>query len=58
MRTVTVVGAIALLVVLAATALVRPVVFASLGDPGDAAPGSVPGSGRVAASLLPTEELP
>ena len=51
-RTVTVVGALAMLVTMAAIAVLRPVVFTSLGDPG--AP-SVLGPSR---SLSPTQELP
>jgi MFS family permease len=65
-RSVTVVGALALLVALAAIALLRPAVFASLGDPGDPttpAARRAPAAGRRAASrraasLLPTEERP
>jgi MFS family permease len=52
-RTVTVVGAVSLLVVLAAIALFRPVVFASLGDPDDAATDR-----SEATVLVPIEELP
>jgi MFS family permease len=59
-RTVTVVGALALLVALAAIALLRPSVFTSLGDPGDPAPPAarrLPAARRRAASLRPNEEL-
>ena len=51
-RTVTVIGALALLVVMAAIALLRPVVFRSLGDAGEVGTAAVPGA------LLPTEERP
>ncbi len=51
-RTVTVVGALAMLATVAAIAALRPVVFTALGDPGTAV------SLGPSAPLVPTEELP
>ncbi len=51
-RTVTVVGALAMLATVAAIAALRPAVFTALGDPGVAV------SLGPSAPLVPTEELP